>query len=64
MSVNNAVYVRSFLIDAHMHFDFGRRLKAFVCLKHIALCIDLADVFGRHKALADAGRRAEEFVVV
>ena len=64
MSVNNAVYVRSFLLDAHVHLDLRGRLKAFVSLENVALCIDLAYVFRGHEALADAGRVAEKFVFV
>ena len=64
MCVNNAVYVRSFLINSHMHFDFGGGLEAFVCLKYLAVCVNLAYVLGSHEALAYAGRRAEEFIIV
>ena len=61
--MNNALYIRSFLVDSHVHFDLGRRSEALVSLDNLTVCIYLTDVLGGHEALGHARGSAEELVV-
>ena len=58
MRMDNGTDIGSFLIDTHVHFDFGRRSESLVCLDYITVRINLADKFRGHKSLRYAGRRA------
>ena len=60
--MNDGYDIRSFPVDAEVHFDFGRRLEAFISMQDVALGVDFADVFGGHKALGHTGGCAEKFV--
>ena len=64
MSVNYRLNVWSFLINSHVHLDFGRRLESFVSLKHFAVFIDFADELGSHESLRYARGGAKKFVIV
>ena len=43
--MNNGTNIRSFLIDAHVHLDLGRRSESLVCLDYVAVRIYLTDKF-------------------
>ena len=62
MCVNDGVDVRSFLVNAEVHLDFGGGLEAFIRVQDVALGVDLTDVFGGHEALGNTGGGAEEFI--
>ena len=62
MCVYNGVNVGSFLVNSHVHFDFGGRLEALVRLNYFTVSVNLADEFRSHEALGYTGRSAKEFV--
>ena len=52
MRVNDGVDVGAFLIDAHVHLDFGGGIE--LSLDFFALRIDLDNHVGRKRALGNA----------
>ena len=64
MRVDDGLHVRSLFVYAHVHLDFAGRFEPGIRLDHLSVFVYFTDIFGGHESLADAGRRAEKFVIV
>ena len=64
MRVHDRLHVGALFVNAHMHFDLGRRLESLIRLNDLSVFVDFADVFGSHETFAHARGGAKKFVVV
>ena len=60
----NRTYVRSLLINSHMHFDLRRWLESRVSLNHITLSVYLTDKLRCHESFRYTCRCAKELIVI
>ena len=63
MSMHNRTYVRSLLINSHMHFDFRGWFKSRVSLDHITLAIYFTDELWCHESFGYTSWCAKIFIL-
>ena len=62
--MHNRTYVRSLLINSHMHFDFRGWFESRVSLDHISFSVYFTDKVRCHETFGYTCRCAKEFIVI